>query len=157
MPDFKLVDVTETPYLYAEGHCSMDPADISKAMEKVFHQVWGFMEARGIAPAGPALAVYHDYSPDTMAFRCGFAIAHADMAKAEDPVKADATPAARVLHFVHKGPYRTLRDDYAKLMEHAEKEGLAVTAPSWELYLNDPSQVLEADLVTEAYVSVAQS
>jgi len=155
MPEFKVVDVSETPYLYIEETSSMSPADISEAMGKAFHQVWSFMQANGISPAGPALSVYTGYDPETMRFRAGFAVARDDMAKAEGEVKADVTPAGPALHFVHKGPYATLRDDYGLMMQHAKDKGLKVSAPGWEFYLNDPSQTPEDELLTEAYVSLA--
>ena len=155
MPEFKPTDVSETPYLYCERECSMDPADISEKMGSAFQQVWGFMEANAIRPNGPALSVYYDYTPDKMRFRAGFAVAHKDMAKADGTVLADVTPAGRVLHFVHRGSYSTLRDDYGLLMQYATDHGLEIAAPGWEFYLNDPNMVPEKDLVTEAYVSLA--
>lgn len=154
MPDFKITDVTETPYLYGERTCSMDPADISENMGAVFHEVWGFMEANAIKAAGPALSVYYDYSPDSMTFRAGFAIARDDMEKARDAIRADVIPAGRALHFVHKGPYATLRDDYALMMQHLEENALEAGKPSWEFYMNDPSQTPEDELLTECYLAL---
>ena len=90
-----------------------------------------------------------------MAFRAGFTVTRADLAKASGAVKGDVTPATKVLHFVHKGSYATLRDDYALLMDHVGKEGLALGAPSWEVYLNDPSTTAADDLITECFVALA--
>lgn len=155
MPDFKTITVDEKPYLYAERTCSMDPAEISNHMGSAFQQVWGLMEAAGIVPAGPPLSVYHTYDPDTLSFRSGFPVARADMAKGEGEVKADVTPAGRVLHFVHKGPYATLRDDYDLTLQHMADNGLTMGVPSWELYINDPGDTPEAELLTECYLTLA--
>ena len=43
MPEFTTRAVGETPYLYAEGRCSMDPAEISQAMGAAFGQVIGLL------------------------------------------------------------------------------------------------------------------
>lgn len=154
MPDFKIIDVRETPYLYVERTCSMDPADISNEMGSAFQQVWAFMEASAIKPVGSALSVYYTYDPDTMTFRAGFTVAREDMAKAGDDEKADVTPAGRALHFVHKGSYATLRDDYGLMMQHLKDNGLEASGPGWELYMNDPSETPEAELLTECYLAL---
>ncbi len=155
MPSFSFKDVTETPYLYVTKSCSMDPKDISAAMEEAYDEVWGWMQKEGVEAAGRPLAVYHSYDPNKMTFRAGFVVTPEDMEKADGAVSADVTPAGRVLHYVHKGPYATLRDDYALLMDYAESEGIEIDAPSWEIYVNDPAEVSEDELLTEAYISVA--
>jgi effector-binding domain-containing protein len=155
MPEFKIIDVAETPYLYVERTCSMDPADISKEMGSAFQQVWGFMQAAAIKPAGSALSVYYSYDPDAMTFRSGFTVDREDMAKAGDEVKSDVTPAGNALHFVHKGSYSTLRDDYGLMMQHLKDNSLQAGVPGWEFYMNDPSKTPEDELLTECYLALA--
>ena len=155
MPDFEMLQFPETPYVYVEGRSSMAPADISREMGSAFRTAWEAMQAAGIPPGGPALSVYHDYDPEEMRFRAGFVVNVADAPKAEAPLRADMLPAGEVLHFTHRGPYATLRDDYEKMMKHLSETGQAPGAPSWELYLNDPSDTPAEDLVTEVYVPLA--
>jgi effector-binding domain-containing protein len=133
----------------------MDPAEVSKSMGSAFQQVWAFMSENRISPTGGALSVYYTYDPDKISFRAGFTIAAADMAKASGDVKADVTPACKVLHFVHKGPYETLRAAYGDMMQYMEHEKISFAAPTWEVYLNDPSQVKPEDLLTEVFVALA--
>ncbi len=155
MPEFKLIDVTETPYLYVERTSSWDPAQVAVAMGKAFQDVWAFMQANAIAPAGGALSVYYTYSPESVTFRGGFVIAPENMPKAQGEVMADVTPAGRVLHFTHKGSYASLRNDYNAMMPWMEKQGLKMAAPTWEVYMNDPERVPEEELLTEVYVALA--
>jgi len=150
MTDFKLVQAPATPYLYVTRSCSMDPQDISRHMATAFKEVWAFLEAKAIQPA-EAIAVYHDYHPDRLDFRAGCIIAPQDASKAEGEVKADVIPAADVIYFQHKGAYATLRDDYALMMQHVARLGREIGAPTWEVYLNDPAQVAEAELLTDVY------
>ncbi|MBN9669583.1 GyrI-like domain-containing protein [Roseibium aggregatum] len=151
MPDFKLIDVSETPYLFVAATSSTAPGEIASAMGKALQQVWDFMQAEGIAPAGGALSVYDTYDPAQITFRAGFTVSREDMAKARAGVEADVTPAGEVLHFVHKGPYSTLRDDYGLMMAHIVEIGREISAPTWEVYLNDPTRVPEEELLTEVY------
>ena len=151
MAEFELIDVPETPYLFTSKTCSMNPNDISMHMGEAFGEVWEFMQAQGIDPAGGALAVYYGYDPETMAFRAGFIVKREDLSKAKGSIEGDVTPAGEVLHFIHKGPYRTLRDHYGLMMQHVESIGREVSAPTWEVYLNDPGQVPEDELLTEVF------
>ncbi|MCG8445350.1 MAG: GyrI-like domain-containing protein [Hyphomicrobiales bacterium] len=153
--NFDMVQVEETPYLYEERTCGMDPKDISAAMGDVFHSVMAFMKAHGIAPAGQAMSVYYTYDPDKMTFRAGFSVLPEDLAKAEGTVKADVTPAGKVLSFVHTGPYSELRNSYGEMMTYAEQNGLKIRAPAWEVYVNDPATVPEEELRTDVFVSLA--
>ncbi len=154
-PEFRMMDVKPQNYLYVEGASDPAPENVSKAMGDAFGKVMGFMQSHGIAPAGPAMSAYYDYDPKEMRFRSGFVVNPDALAEAEGEIKSDSTPGGRVLHFTHVGPYSTLRDDYGALMAYCETEGLKVTAPTWELYVDDPHNVPEEDLRTEVYVSVA--
>lgn len=152
MPEFKLIKASETPYLYVTKTSSMEPADISAKMGEAFEAVWAFMQAHGVNPAGGALSVYADYSPDQMEFRAGFTVSRQDLAKAEGEIKGDVTPGGELLYFQHKGSYATLRDDYGLMMQHLKSIGREMGVPMWEIYLNSPDQVPEADLLTDIYM-----
>lgn len=151
MTEFKIVEVEAMPYLYVERTCSMTPEEIATAMGSAFGEVWAFMEKHGVPPAGGALSVYYDYSPDSMAFRAGFTIREKDMGAADGTVKADVTPAGRVVHGVHKGPYSGLQDTYGRMAKFVKAEGVTFKAPTWEVYQNSPDQVPEEQLLTDLY------
>jgi effector-binding domain-containing protein len=154
MVDFNIIETNELPYLYAERTSSMHPEEISEKMGTAFKQVWEFMIKNSIEPAGGALSVYYDYSPNTMTFRAGFAINRGDMANAGGDVKADVTPSGKVLHFVHKGSYATLRNDYELMMKYLQESRLEAGVPSWEIYMNDPDTTPEDELLTECYLAL---
>lgn len=155
MPNFEIIEVSELPYLYVEHTSSMDPADISKGMGLAFNEVWQHMQASSIKPAGPGLSVYYSHDPKTLTFRAGFCVAPDDMAKINGNVKADVIPSGRALHHTHMGPYATLRDDYELMMAYMKENNLEMRIPSWELYINDPGQTPEAELITECYTALA--
>lgn len=155
MLEFNQVDVEETPYLYEERTCSMDPGDISKTMGEAFHKVMMFMSENGIQTTGKVMAVYYAYDPQKMTFRAGFSVSPEDAAKAAGDIKADATPAGNALSFTHVGPYATLRDSYGKMMQHVEENGLALAAPTWEVYVNDPRTTPEEALRTDVFSALA--
>ena len=155
MPDFRIIDTQETPYLYVERSCAMTPDEIGPAMGSALQEVWAFMEKHGVPPAGGALAVYYDYSPDRITFRAGFIVGREGMAAADATVRADVTPAGRAVHGVLRGPYSGLRPAYAKMAAFVKAEGVEFAAPTWEIYLNAPGEVPEAQLLTELYQALA--
>jgi len=154
MPNFAMTEVAETPYLYVTKSCSMAPEAVGAAMSEAFQAVWMYMQQAAIAPKGPALSVYYTYQEDRLTFRAGFVVAKDDLARAGGDISGDVTPAGEVLHFTHKGPYSTLRDNYALMMAHIDDSGRSVSAPTWELYINDPAQTPAEDLLTEVYCSL---
>jgi len=156
MPEYKMVKVQEQPYLYNEQSCSMDPSDISKAMEVAFTKVGDVVAKKGIASATDALSVYYTHDEKTMTFRAGFIVSAEDAAKAEGDVKADVLPAGKVLNYVHRGSYATLRVSYGEMMQYLEENNMTVGAPTWEIYIKSPdSGVPEDEFETDIYVTVA--
>jgi len=154
MPDYIVEEIGETPYLYVTGESTMDPGAISDEMGRCFEKVIGFMRTHGIEPAGPPLAVYHDFDPDKLTFRAGIVASTEAMQDLPQDVDGDFTPAGRVLTFIHVGPYATLRDDYADMMDYVEREGLQLSAPTWEVYVDDPETVPEQQLRTKVHVAL---
>ncbi|MFZ2101781.1 MAG: GyrI-like domain-containing protein [Oricola sp.] len=155
MPEFRLVDVTEQPYVYADCKCAMAPADISRTMGNAFALVMEFIQKNGLTLTGPALSVYYSYDPETVEFRAGFFVSAEDAKKASGAIKAGMTPAGRVVSFTHVGPYSKFSESYGALMEWMQGEGLALGAPTWETYVDDPDSTPEAELRTDIYVSLA--
>lgn len=148
------IDVTETPYLYAERTCSMDPSAIRESMGSAFREVWDYMQAAAILPAGPAISVYSGYDEVRLTFRAGFVLVPNDTLKADDDIRADVTPACTALHTVHIGPYDRLSETWGELMAHVEKLGLKAGWPCWEIYTDDPDTTPPAELHTELYLPI---
>lgn len=155
MNEFSLTEVEATPYLYVTRECAMSPDEIGPAMGSGLGEVWDFMQVHGVAPAGGALAVYDQYSPDKMSFRCGFIVGEADLAAASGAIMGDRTPAGRVVTGVLRGAYSGIRPAYGRMHAFFEAQGLTFAAPTWEVYPNSPDEVPEEQLITELYQAVA--
>lgn len=67
-------------------------------------------------------------------------------------VELKILPQARVISLIHKGSYSTIHQSYQVVFEHMAREGLEVSGPIRELYLNDPALEAEKDLLTEIQV-----
>ena len=155
MTGYKIIEVTEKPYVYAERRCAMQPEAISKAMGKAFEDVMEFIQSHKMALTGPGLSVYYTFDPDTVEFRAGFFVSAEDAKKAQGQIKAGLTPAGRVINFIHTGPYTKLSESYQAMMGWMQTEGLKLGAPTWEVYIDDPDSVPQDKLRTDIFVALA--
>jgi len=62
-----------------------------------------------------------------------------------DGITVRELPGGRCLSLVHKGPYDTLRESYARLFAHAAKHGLTVRRPTREIYRKGPGMILKGN------------
>lgn len=63
-------------------------------------------------------------------------------------------PGGRFVSVLHTGPYGGVGKAYERLFAYMSEHGLAPAGPSRELYLNDPCQVPEEELLTEVQFPV---
>ncbi len=61
----------------------------------------------------------------------------------------------RVVSYIHKGPYQDVGMTYEAIREYMVREGLKVEGVYREVYLNDPNETPEEELLTEVQVPVA--
>jgi effector-binding domain-containing protein len=150
-------------YLAIAGSVQMQ--DIPALADRM-GEVFGFLAARGIEPAGPPFFRYHLIDMEReLEMEVGVPV-DADAAKAADAeaagdVRAGTLPAGRYATVTHVGPFDELVGATADLLAWAEREGLrwdkADAAPAgerWgsrlEIYHTDPQEEPDpAKYVTE--------
>ena len=59
-----------------------------------------------------------------------------------------------MVSLVHKGSYETIGMAYKTLYEHITKNGLEMTGPMMDIYLNDPNTVEPEEILTEIQAPV---
>jgi len=155
MTDYKIIEVTEEPYVYADCQCAMDPDAINQTIGKAFEDVMDFIQSHGLTLTGPALSVYYTFNPETVTFRAGFFVSAEDAKKAQGDIKAAMTPAGRVVNFIHTGPYTKLGESYSEMMGWMQNEGLELGAPTWEVYIDDADTTPQHKLRTDIFVALA--
>ena len=55
---------------------------------------------------------------------------------------------------IHKGRYQDCAPTYEKLFNWLAENKKQIIGPTREVYLNDPSEVAEEDLITEIYAPI---
>jgi effector-binding domain-containing protein len=106
------------------------------------------MGAQSLPPAGPPLLVYHDIIDEQTDGDIEICIPVASMPEASGEVYGRELEGGAMATTVHKGPYPEIGLAYHTLMGWISEHGHEVAGPPREIYLNDPQQVPEAELLT---------
>ena len=145
----------EQHYLYVERSASFEGSEISEAMGSGFGEVYGFTESKGIERLSMPSSIYMEMpSGNTMTFRAAIFVSPEDAAKADGNVKAGVMPAGDVLMATHVGPYASMNQTHKAMWDHSDEQGLAKAMPVWEIYVDDPTTVSEAELRTDVYHAI---
>lgn len=150
----EIISVETQPMLHVTRSASMEPGDIARVTSEGFGQVGSLLDAAGIKPDGPPLCVYRDWDGSMMKIDIGFPVGKSDASQASGALMSGSTPAGKALRKVHQGSYSGLQKTYEAMEAHIRDAGLKATGIAWEVYVNDPQQTPEADLVTEVYMTL---
>ena len=133
-------------------------AAVADDMGQILSEVIEWVMKRGLQMAGPPFAVYYSSQEDMargeMQFDVG--IPFIGDAQGEGKIQIKTFPAQEVLSAIHKGPYNQIAPVYAALMEYAAQNDYEVTGAPMELYLTNPMEVAESDVLTEVRFPIAK-
>lgn len=156
MEEVEVVTVPETAVIgiRKRGHYRMIPELIMKtcihAMEK------------GIMITGPPIFVMHEQSrEEAMAADqegtadVEIAVPVAGKAEGEGEVRSYTLPGGKMAKIVHRGPYEACEPTYNRLFAWIADQGKTITGPMREVYLNDPREVGQEEILTEIYAPIS--
>jgi len=100
--------------------------------------------------SGPCMAIYHDCREND--FDIEVAIPITGRIEVRDGMEVRNLAPIRVLSAVHKGSYEALHIAYKEIFDYMTEKSMENSAPCRELYLNDPANTPEEDLMTEIQI-----
>lgn len=106
-----------------------------------------------VRPVGPFTVIYHDDEYKEEA-DVEVAVPISGRISPDMDMEVKTLEACKVITMVHKGPYQTIGSTWGKLTHHAVSHGYRILDRCREIYLNDPSQVSQADLLTEVQLHI---
>jgi AraC family transcriptional regulator len=114
-------------------------------------EVVGFVMAKKMMIMGPPFGIYFN-SPqevpvEELEYEVG--IPFKGETEEESRVKIKTEPEQLVLSAVYKGSYSQAGMAIGKVAEYAYKNGYEITGPPMEVYISDPNETPESDLLTE--------
>ena len=145
--------VKEIPQLHII--CKTQRGSISELMEKLIGDLVGVVyhpdnQRNLVKMTGPLMALYHEEEPDINDMFVIVAVPVTGKISVTNPdIEIRNLPAVSVLSLVHKGPYESIGIAYQKLMEYANAQGIELTGPFRELYLNNPQETTPENIMTE--------
>jgi effector-binding domain-containing protein len=133
-------------------------AQMADVFDKTYSTLFPLLAARGIAPVGPAFALYHRLIDELATFEVGIPVDRpleaaetTDSGVVIEPSKLPGGTIARISHF---GPYDKLGEAWESFMEAVTVAGRLPDLPFWEFYITEPGPdvdpaTLRTDLVTK--------
>lgn len=115
----------------------------------------------GVEPAGAPYGRYHEFGPEVAVAEIGIPTKApvstlTPIATAADgELAASELPGGEVAIAIHRGSYDGLPATYATLERWIADQGRQPGGAPWESYVDDPSEVDPADLLTEVCWPVA--
>ena len=124
-------------------------------------QLCQFAAQNGVQMIGPPLFICHEMSPEEAVKAdkennadVEVAIPIAQRGKETEEITCYELPEAKMAKIVHKGPYHEETATYEKLFAWLETNDKTVVGPFREIYLNDPHEVSEEELLIEIYAPI---
>ncbi len=144
--------VVEAPAIHWVGaNADTAMSDLGDSMQQTLPQALQTAQGAGAEPAGPPGVIYHNM--DIKNQRCRYTA----MVPVATPI--DATPsgtieAGKALKVIHTGRYDHLGNSWSTAMTYQRHHKLkpSKTQAPYEIYVNDPADTPEADLLTEIYL-----
>lgn len=107
-------------------------------------------QKNGIKCTGPVTAIYTSEECDETGGPVEVALPVAGTVALKNPsMEIRTLPDTRALTVIHKGSYFNLGMTHKKLYEYIQEHNLKCSGPARELYLNDPAETAEEDLIVE--------
>ncbi len=122
-----------------------------------FGALFAYLGDLGQPPAGIPLALYYGEDFDPNDFEMELCVPVSSLPEGRGEIVAHELPGGTVVSTIHKGPYGTMEETYAFLGAWVKENGYRYTGPAREIYMNDPSQVPESELLTELQHPVAKA
>jgi len=146
----KMVEEKMVAYIPAKG-----PFD---QLMDLFGDLMGWVMSKNLQIIGPPFGIYYN-SPmevplEELMFEVGVPIM--GEAQEEGKVKIKKIPEQMVLFTMHYGPYNEVSEVYMALADYAEKNGYEIIGAPMEIYMNNPAEVSESELLTEIQFPVSK-
>jgi effector-binding domain-containing protein/DNA-binding transcriptional MerR regulator len=106
---------------------------------------------------GPVMSIYHDEEYKETDADIEVALPVSGRISVEGPkIEIKTLPTIRVVSAVYRGPYQGVEAGYNRVISFSKEKNLEPFGPSRELYLNNPAEVPEDELMTEIQIQIRE-
>lgn len=121
--------------------------DLPKALGEAYGAIGQYLGELDVPPAGPPFAAYYNEDMQDLDLEIGFPVTKSIAGRGS--IQTGKIPEGKFASCMHIGPYKEIEPAYKAIMDWIESQGEEATGVCYELYLNDPSEVQEAELQTQ--------
>lgn len=114
-----------------------------------FGKVMSYMGGRDLDPIGAPFTMYFQAPDGDTIGDIAMAVPVAAEPEVDGEIEIAELPACVEASVIHRGSYDNMGESYATVAAWVQHHGHQIVGPTREVYLNDPSQVDEAELLTE--------
>ena len=112
----------EQPYVAIPAHVTSE-AEFRRATDSGFPELFGWLQQRGVPPAGPLFIRYLVVDDDGDPREIELGVPVAPGIPGDERVRSRELPAGRWATFVHVGPYRSETEpDLAEIIRHLDEQ-----------------------------------
>lgn len=151
-----IITVEETkavPILYISDSTSTEPDKIAATIGKAYQEIGEFMGKNKIEMAGPPIAITRFFDFKRYSFDAAMPIVQQNV-KTDGRIKLGTTYAGKAVKGIYVGSYDQASSAYYAIEKFIKDHDLLINGNSWEVYMNDPANTKQEDLVTHIYYPV---
>jgi effector-binding domain-containing protein len=151
-----IAEIPSTTVAYFTGSSGTEPSEISAALGAAYGRVAMFITANELQIDGHPIAIDNYWDERGYGFDAGIPVSNrpARGAGPDSPVRMGETYGGRVVRAVHVGPYVDLRLTYEIVGAFVTAHRLEENGRTWNVFVSDPGDTPEEELITEVYFPV---
>lgn len=148
------LEVTLQPktVIYMKGTGNWDSA--FDTLVDAFKAVKGYLDKRGLKPAGPAMTIYTDTDDTGFSFQAAIPIAEPPKDPPQGDIALGQTPEGRALEFTHRGSYDSMDTTYEAITNFLDDKRIDAKEMFIEEYLTDPTTTSPEQMVVHVFVPI---
>ena len=132
-----------------------------KLIAELLPKVYEYAGSKGAKFAGPPLFLCHETTAEKAMEADKNGTANVEVAAPiasnipeTNEIKCYTLPGGKMAKTIHKGPYEQCGPTYEKLYKWLGENRKKINGPTREVYLNDPNEVGEDEILTEIYIPI---
>ena len=124
---------------------------VGRLIERLCTEISTITDSGGqVKVTGPVMSIYIGEDCDETGGMIEIALPVTGQVTVSDPeISLKTLPPVKAVTVIHKGPYSNLGMAHKQIYDYINEKGLTICGPPRELYLNDPADIPEEELLTE--------
>lgn len=153
--DYSPISITHTKasnILYVQGDISGTPEEVSTALAKNYQQIMRLIAEKGLTLSAPPLTKTLSMTDKKWEYQAAVPISESSIdLDITSNIKMGKTYAGKAIKYIQKGSYEQAPKSYQVINAYMEENELKPNGYSWEVYISDPTEVPQANIITHIY------